>query len=122
MENCLFCKIAEGQIPSNIVYQDDTVVAFADINPQAPHHILLIPRRHIASMADLTDNDGDMLAHLFTTAAKIAREQGFRRRVSFPYQRRTGCRSKRLSPAFSPVRRAQARLASRLKQFSCVSP
>jgi histidine triad (HIT) family protein len=77
VENCLFCKIAEGQIPSNIVYQDDTVVAFADINPQAPHHILLIPRRHIASMADLTDNDGDMLAHLFTTAAKIAREQGF---------------------------------------------
>jgi len=54
MENCLFCKIAAGQIPSKIVYQDEDVVAFEDINPQAPHHILLIPRRHITSMADLT--------------------------------------------------------------------
>src|SRR2546429_3866387 len=55
MDNCLFCKIAEGQIPSKIVYQDEDVVAFEDINPQAPHHMLLIPRRHITSMADLTE-------------------------------------------------------------------
>ena len=73
-ENCLFCKIAAGQIPSKIVYQDEDVVAFEDINPQAPHHILLIPRRHVASMADLTAEDGPMLVSLFTTAAKLARD------------------------------------------------
>jgi histidine triad (HIT) family protein len=76
MENCLFCKIADGQIPAKIVYQDENVVAFEDINPQAPHHILLIPRRHIASMAELTAGDGQMLAQVFTVAAKLARELG----------------------------------------------
>jgi histidine triad (HIT) family protein len=76
MENCLFCKIADGQIPAKVVYQDENVVAFEDINPQAPHHILLIPRRHIASMAELTPDDGQMLAQVFTTAAKLARDLG----------------------------------------------
>jgi len=74
MENCLFCKIATGAIPSNIVYQDENVVAFVDINPQAPKHILLIPRQHIASMTDLTLDDGPILAQLFTTAQKLAQE------------------------------------------------
>src|SRR5947209_6839170 len=83
MENCLFCKIAEGTIPGKIVYQDEDVVAFEDINPQAPHHILLIPRRHIASMADVTEEDGPMLAALFAVAAKLAHkmdlgESGYR--------------------------------------------
>ena len=77
MDNCLFCKIAEGQIPSKIVYQDEDVVAFEDINPQAPYHILLIPRRHIASMADLTEEDGTLLARLFMVAAKLAHTLGF---------------------------------------------
>jgi histidine triad (HIT) family protein len=77
VENCLFCKIAAGEIPSKIVYQDQDVVAFEDINPQAPHHILLIPRRHITSMAELAIEDGPVLAALFTTADKIARERGF---------------------------------------------
>ena len=76
IENCLFCKIAAGTIPSKIVYQDQDVVAFEDINPQAPHHILLIPRRHIASMAELTIEDGLVLVALFTTAARLARELG----------------------------------------------
>jgi len=76
MDNCLFCKIAEGQIPSKIVYQDEDVVAFEDINPQAPHHILLIPRRHIASMADLTEEDGTLLVRLFMVAAKLAHKLG----------------------------------------------
>jgi len=76
MENCLFCKIAAGQIPSKIVYQDQDVVAFEDINPQAPHHVLVIPRRHIPSMSDLTLEDGPLLAHLFMTAAKLARDMG----------------------------------------------
>ena len=76
MDNCLFCKIAEGQIPSKIVYQDEDVVAFEDVNPQAPHHILLIPRRHIASMADLTEEDGTLLVRLFMVAAKLAHKLG----------------------------------------------
>ena len=76
-ENCLFCKIAAGRIPSKIVYQDEDVVAFEDINPQAPYHILLIPRRHIASMADLTEEDGTLLARLFMVAAKLAHKLGF---------------------------------------------
>jgi len=76
VENCLFCKIAAGEIPSKIVYQDQDVVAFEDINPQAPHHILFIPRRHIASMVDLTPEDGPILAALFTAATKVARERG----------------------------------------------
>jgi histidine triad (HIT) family protein len=76
MENCLFCKIATGAIPSNIVYQDEDVVAFVDINPQAPKHILLIPRQHIASIADLTLEDGPILAKLFTTVKKLAHDMG----------------------------------------------
>jgi histidine triad (HIT) family protein len=76
MENCLFCKIATGAIPSNIVYQDEDVVAFVDINPQAPKHFLLIPRQHIASIADLTLEDGPILAKLFTTVQKLAHDMG----------------------------------------------
>jgi histidine triad (HIT) family protein len=75
-ENCLFCKIAAGQIPSKIVYQDEDVVAFEDINPKAPYHVLIIPRRHIASMADLTLEDGPILAKIFITATKLAHEGG----------------------------------------------
>ena len=82
MENCLFCKIAAGQIPSKIVYQDDDVVVFEDINPQAPQHVLIIPRRHIASVSDLTAADGTVLASIFLAAQKVARdlnlERGYR--------------------------------------------
>ncbi len=76
VENCPFCEIAAGELPSKIVYQDQDVVAFEDINPQAPQHILFIPRRHIASMADLTPEDGPILAALFIAAVKVARERG----------------------------------------------
>ncbi len=80
--DCIFCKIAAGQIPSSFVYQDDDVIAFNDIAPQAPHHILLIPRRHIPSMTDLTPEDGALLAKIFTAAIKIGHdlglEQGYR--------------------------------------------
>ncbi len=82
MENCIFCKIAAGQIPSEIVYQDDDVVAFKDLNPQAPHHVLIIPRRHIASLSDLTPEDGPILASICIAAQKLARdlnlEHGYR--------------------------------------------
>ncbi len=76
MEDCVFCKIAAGQIPAKIVYQDEDVVAFEDINPKAPHHILLIPRRHIPSMADLTEEDGPVLVALFSVAARLAQKLG----------------------------------------------
>lgn len=83
MENCLFCKIAAGEIPSTIVYQDDDVVAFRDVNPQAPQHILFIPRRHIASSTDLTVEDGPLLAHIYVTAAQVARELNLERGYRF---------------------------------------
>jgi histidine triad (HIT) family protein len=79
MENCLFCKIAAGEIPSDIVYQDDDIVAFRDINPGAPQHILIIPRRHIASSTDLTEEDGPLLAHIYVIATQLARELNLER-------------------------------------------
>jgi histidine triad (HIT) family protein len=83
MENCLFCKIAAGKIPSSIVYEDDHVVAFQDINPQAPQHILIIPKRHIPSMAELTTEDGELLTYLFMTAKQIALDAGMEKGYRF---------------------------------------
>jgi histidine triad (HIT) family protein len=74
--DCLFCKIAEGDIPAEIVRSDDQVVVFRDINPKAPTHLLAIPRRHIASAAELTDQDGPLLAALFGTLRDLAAEAG----------------------------------------------
>jgi histidine triad (HIT) family protein len=74
MEDCLFCKIADGRIQGTIVYQDQDVVAFKDINPVAPHHILFIPRRHIGSIDDLTTQDSELLGKLFTAMAYVARD------------------------------------------------
>lgn len=77
MEDCLFCKIVEGSIPARIVYDDrEVVVAFADIHPQAPQHILFIPRYHIGSMAELTAENGEMLGRIFASAACVARDLG----------------------------------------------
>jgi histidine triad (HIT) family protein len=76
-DNCIFCKIAAGTIPGQIVYQDEIVVAFQDINPQAPHHYLLIPRKHLATTLDLSGDDAEMLGRIFQTAGEIARKQGF---------------------------------------------
>jgi histidine triad (HIT) family protein len=75
-EGCLFCRIAAGTIPADRVHEDDLVVAFRDIAPRAPTHILLIPRRHIASAADLTETDGPLLGRLFGVAAGLARSEG----------------------------------------------
>jgi histidine triad (HIT) family protein len=80
MDNCLFCKIAAGEIPAKIVYQDEDVVAFEDINPQAPRHILVIPRRHIASLADLTAEEGPLLALLFAVINRLAHKLGLTER------------------------------------------
>jgi histidine triad (HIT) family protein len=76
MSDCLFCKIAEGGIPASIVYQDDRIVAFNDINPQAPTHVLLIPRQHITSLNDLQKDDDQLIGELVRRAAAIARERG----------------------------------------------
>ena len=74
--SCLFCRIAAGTIPSDRVHEDDLVVAFRDIAPRAPTHILLVPRRHIASAADLTEAHAPLLGRLFAIAAEIARSDG----------------------------------------------
>lgn len=74
--NCLFCKIVAGTIPATKLHEDDLVVAFRDIAPRAPTHILIVPRDHIASAAELTDEDGPMLGRLFATAAELARREG----------------------------------------------
>ena len=76
-QDCLFCNIAAGEIPTDYVYEDESCVAFNDISPQAPTHVLIIPRKHVASMDDTSDEDKAMLGHLMLTAASIARDHGF---------------------------------------------
>jgi histidine triad (HIT) family protein len=76
MTDCLFCKLLAGQIPAAIVYEDERVVAFRDINPQAPTHVLVIPRRHIATLNDLGPDDDGLVGELVRRAAAVAREQG----------------------------------------------
>lgn len=80
--DCLFCKIAGGEIPARKVYEDDFCVAFHDINPQAPTHLLLIPKRHIPSLAHAGKSDNDLLGHLALIAAELAAKEklakGFR--------------------------------------------
>jgi len=76
-KDCLFCKIAAGEIPSDQVFEDDVCIAFNDITPQAPTHILLIPRDHIDSLDEAGTKDSATLGHLLLTAANIARDKGF---------------------------------------------
>lgn len=82
MEDCLFCKIIKGEIPSTKVYEDEFVYAFNDINPQAPVHVLIIPKEHISSAAEITAENSAVLPHIFEAAAKIAKQlnldNGFR--------------------------------------------
>lgn len=75
-EDCLFCKIINKEIPSKFLYEDESVVVFKDINPAAPVHLLLVPKKHIRSMNDLKEEDKDILARLFMIAKNMAREQG----------------------------------------------
>ena len=80
--DCLFCKIAAGEIPSTKVFEDDKVLAFRDIDPQAPFHVIIIPKTHIASAAEINESNSGVVAHIFEVAAKIAvqekLEKGFR--------------------------------------------
>lgn len=75
-KDCLFCRIVDGDLAADVVYQNDTIVAFRDINAKAPTHILLIPRRHIATMNDLQNGDESLAGELFVTAARIAADEG----------------------------------------------
>jgi histidine triad (HIT) family protein len=74
--SCLFCRIVSGEIPSTPVYSDDRVYAFADINPQAPLHVLVVPKRHIATLNDLGEGDDGIVGEMVRRAAAIARERG----------------------------------------------
>ena len=76
MSNCLFCKIIAGEIPSTKVYEDETVLAFRDIAPQAPTHILVIPKAHIGSVAEVTAENSAVVAHIFEVIAAIAKAEG----------------------------------------------
>ena len=69
-DNCIFCKIIAGEIPAKFVYQDDHVVAFEDVNPQAPCHILIIPRKHIRTTLDLTTADNEMIGHIYLSGCR----------------------------------------------------
>ena len=74
--DCIFCRIVDRQAPAKIVFEDETAVAFEDAHPQAPVHLLVVPRRHLPSLKEATAEDEPLLGHLFTVAANLARERG----------------------------------------------
>jgi histidine triad (HIT) family protein len=76
MSDCVFCKIVEKKIPSKVVYEDDLVFAFEDLSPQAPVHILLVPKKHIPTLLDVLDEDLPLFGHMMKVANNIAREKG----------------------------------------------
>ena len=76
MTDCLFCKIRDGEIPCDKIYEDDDILAFRDVNPQAPTHILVIPRKHIATTNDLVDEDANLAGRILLVAKQLAAEEG----------------------------------------------
>jgi len=76
MDACIFCQIKEGKLPAKLVYEDELAVAFEDINPQAPTHVLVIPRKHLASLNDLEPEDEALVGHLLLVGKRIAKERG----------------------------------------------
>ena len=74
--DCIFCKIANGEIPSSKVYEDELVYAFYDIEPQAPFHVLIIPKEHISSANEINEENASIVGHIFAVAAKIAKSEG----------------------------------------------
>ena len=79
MGNCIFCKIAAKEIPSTSVYEDDRLLAFRDLNPQAPEHILIIPKKHIARIENLTQDDSELMGHMLVAAKTIADDLGLKK-------------------------------------------
>ena len=80
MEDCVFCKIIKGEIPSNKVYEDEEILAFKDINPAAPIHILVIPKKHIASLVDMKEGDEILISKIYTVINKIAQDIGIEKK------------------------------------------
>jgi len=76
MADCLFCRIRDGQVPAKIVYRDDVCLAFEDIKPQAPSHVLFVPHEHIPTLNDLTTDHKEKVGHLFFAASRLAKERG----------------------------------------------
>lgn len=76
MSNCIFCRIASGEIPANVVYEDEHVVAFRDLNPQAPTHVLVVPRRHIATLNDVGETDAELIGRMYLAAQAVAARDG----------------------------------------------
>jgi len=76
MEDCIFCRIAAGEMDADIVHSDERAVAFRDINPQAPVHVLVIPRKHLRTAFDLEGEDGELLLHLFKVIRKVSEDEG----------------------------------------------
>ncbi|HWR58373.1 MAG TPA: histidine triad nucleotide-binding protein [Thermodesulfovibrionales bacterium] len=76
MTDCIFCRIIEKKIPSRIVYEDESALAFEDVNPQAPVHTLVIPKKHLATVLELREEDEHLIGHLFEVANKIAKDKG----------------------------------------------
>lgn len=76
MSDCIFCKIIKKEIPAKIIYEDDNVIAFEDINPQAPVHLLIVPRKHIPTLLDLTPEDNQLIGHILLTANNLAKNKG----------------------------------------------
>jgi histidine triad (HIT) family protein len=76
MDECIFCKIINKDIPAKVVYEDDRILAFDDINPQAPVHVLLIPKEHFASLNDIPEEKGDLLGHILSKARQVASDKG----------------------------------------------
>ena len=97
--DCLFCKILAGDIPAKEVYSDDSYFAFEDINPQAPHHILIIPRKHIETINDLQEADKELVGGMFLAAKKIAKEKGI---SESGYRLVFNCNAGRGARGFSP--------------------
>jgi len=80
MSNCIFCRIASGEIPATLVYEDDHVVGFRDLNPQAPTHVLVVPRRHIATLNDIADGDAEVVGRMYLAAKAVAAADGIAER------------------------------------------
>ena len=74
--DCIFCQIIAGKVPSEILYQDEKIIAFRDINPQAPTHLIIIPKRHIPSLAHLSEAQSSLIGHLVNTANELAKKEG----------------------------------------------
>ena len=77
MSDCIFCKIIDGEIPSKVIYESDDVLAFKDLNAQAPLHVLIIPKKHIATINDLNTDNADVIGKLYLAAKKIAADAGY---------------------------------------------